>query len=142
MLNPTNKRAERSASSFPGVHFILRAGRPNSASHASHRTRITERDSWVPTLDLCCRRWRPAKLGGAPYRQLCPAYPFADHCRVLTSGARAALVIGRKAAQERFSEESFRNSNACYFSENVFLKSSTRSSRTTLRDSRHTPSLD
>jgi hypothetical protein len=62
--------------------------------------------------------------------------------RVSTSGAQAALVIGQKAAQERFSEESFRNSKARYFSENVFLKSSTRSSRTTLRDSRHTPSLD
>jgi len=34
-----------------------------------------------PNLDLCCRRWHPAKLGGAPYRQLCPAYPSADRCR-------------------------------------------------------------
>jgi hypothetical protein len=64
-LNPKDRRAERSAISFPGVHFMLRAGKPHSASHASHRTRITERDSWVPTLDLCCRRWRPAKNSGA-----------------------------------------------------------------------------
>jgi hypothetical protein len=58
------------------------------------------------------------------------------------SGTPAALVIGRKAAQERFSEESFRNSTAHYFTGNVFLKSSTTRSRTTLRNSRHTPSLD
>src|SRR5260370_31834329 len=58
--------------------------------------------------------------GGAPYRQPCPAYPSAD-CLRLNSGASAALVIGRKAAQERFSEENFRllnylNSPETYFS--------------------------
>ena len=42
--------------------------------------------------------------GGAPYRQLCPAYPSADRgCDFFD--AAAALVKGRKAAQERFSEE-------------------------------------
>ena len=43
-------------------------------------------------------------------------------------------MIGRKAAQERFSEESFRNSTSAhnfYFTGNAFLKSSTASSRTT-----------
>jgi hypothetical protein len=44
------------------------------------------------------------------------------------SGAPAALVIGRKAAQERFSEESFRH--LLHFTRNVFLKSSTACSRT------------
>jgi len=26
--------------------------------------------------------------GGAPYRQLCPAYPFADHCRARLQALR------------------------------------------------------
>jgi hypothetical protein len=43
--------------------------------------------------------------------------------------ATAALVIGRKAAQERFSEEA--SGLQCHCTGNVFLKSSTASSRTT-----------
>ncbi len=42
-----------------------------------------------PNLDLCCRRWHPAKLGGAPYRQLCPAYPSADHSHTLFRRSRS-----------------------------------------------------
>src|SRR5712692_6727824 len=72
--------------------------------------------------------------GSAPYRQLCPAYPSAD--RISTdSVAMTALVIGRKAAQERFSEENFRNltTHLFYITGNGFLNSSTASVRRTLR---------
>jgi hypothetical protein len=53
-------------------------------------------------------------------------------------------VIGRKAAQERFSEENFRNLATAlfYITGNGFLNSSVASIRKTLRNSRHTTSLD
>ena len=63
--------------------------------------------------------------GGTPFRQPCPAYPSA---------------IGRKAPQERFSEESFRT---CTSSGNAFLNSSTASPLPKRQqNSQHTTSLD
>ena len=82
--------------------------------------------------------------GSAPYRQLCPAYPSADRVAP-DSGAPAALVIGRKAAQERFSEENFPepySTSLFYITGNAFLNSSTASLRATMRNLRHTTSLD
>jgi hypothetical protein len=66
------------------------------------------------------------KSGGTPFRQPCPAYPS---------------TIGRKAPQERFSEESFRNLTP---SRNVFLYRSTASSpqQPAQKYSQHTASLD
>ena len=58
--------------------------------------------------------------GGTPFRQPCPAYPS---------------TIGRKAPQERFSEESFRNRTS---SGNAFLNSSTASSRPTRQQTHST----
>src|ERR1700730_6804686 len=63
--------------------------------------------------------------GGTPFRQPCPAYPSTK---------------GRKAPQERFSEESFRT---CTSSGNAFLNSSTaRSLHPSQKNSQHTTSLD
>ena len=45
-------------------------------------------------LDLRRRRWHPAKnSGGAPYRQLCPAYPSADY--------RSALYRNSSSPRDR-----------------------------------------
>ena len=53
-------------------------------------------------------------------------------------------MIGRKAAQERFSEENFRNlaTSLFYITGNAFLNSSAASLRATMRNLRHTTSLD
>ena len=53
-------------------------------------------------------------------------------------------MIGRKAAQERFSEENFRNLATAlfYITGNAFLNSSAASLRRIVRNSRHTASLD
>jgi hypothetical protein len=53
-------------------------------------------------------------------------------------------VIGRKAAQERFSEENLRYLATAlfYITGNAFLNSSAASLRIIVRNSRHTASLD
>jgi len=56
------------------------------------------------------------------------------------SGASAALVIGRKAAQERFSEESFQRVTAS--PETYFSKALPQAPAQLRRNSRHTASLD
>lgn len=59
----------------------------------SHRTKMPER-LWVPIQTYAADGGTRPNSGGAPFRQPSPAYPSA---------------IGRKAPQEYFSEESFRN---------------------------------
>jgi len=77
-------------------------------------------------LDLCCRRWHPAKTTGvlriaSSVLHILPQTTVAPY-----SGVLAALVIGRKAAQERFSEENFRigcfTSPETYFSQKLYRK--------------------
>src|ERR1700719_174382 len=74
-----------------------------------------QRDSGFPKTFAADGGARP-NSGGTPFRQPCPAYPS---------------TIGRKAPQERFSEESFRN---CTSSGNAFLKSSAASSPPTWQE--------
>jgi hypothetical protein len=66
------------------------------------------RDSWVPKPDLCCRRWHPAKTPGVLRIASSVLHILPQTTVAPDSGTPAALMIGRKAAQERFSEENFR----------------------------------
>ena len=90
---------------------------------ASH-TRADER-FWIPFKTYAEDGGARPNSGGTPFRQPCPAYPS---------------TIGRKAPQERFSEESFRT---CTSSGNAFLYSFTVSFLPTRQqNSQHTASLD
>jgi hypothetical protein len=76
----------------------------------SHRAQMPER-FWIPVRTYAFDGGARPNCGGTPFRQPCPAYPS---------------TIGRKAPQERFSEESFRTRTS---SGNEFLKSSAASLR-------------
>jgi hypothetical protein len=67
------------------------------------------RDSWVPKPDLCCRRWHPAKTPGVLRIASSVLHILPQTTVAPESATPAALMIGRKAAQERFSEESLRH---------------------------------
>src|ERR1700722_1785024 len=86
-------------------------------SSAQRLFRQRWRDSGFPVrLTFAADGGARPNSGGTPFRQPCPAYPS---------------TIGRKAPQERFSEESFRN---CTSSGNAFLKSSAASSLPTWQE--------
>src|SRR3984957_20840135 len=77
-------------------------------SSAQRLFRQRWRDSGFPVrLTFAADGGARPKSGGTPFRQPCPAYPS---------------TIGRKAPQERFSEESLRT---CTSSGNAFLYSFT-----------------
>jgi len=98
-----------------------KTGQPYFSPHTNRGERFLG-----PNLDLCCRRWHPAKKSGVLRIASSVLHILPQTNIAPDSGALEALVIGRKAAQERFSEESFRHLQT----RNVFLKSSTASSRT------------
>src|SRR5579862_2001792 len=81
---------------------------------------------WIPGQTFAADGGARPNCGGTPFRQPCPAYPS---------------TIGRKAPQERFSEESFRTRTS---SGNVFLNSSAVSPlhAPPQKNSQHTASLD
>jgi hypothetical protein len=95
------------------------AGQPYFSPHSSHGERF-----WVPNLDLNCRRWHPAKTPGVLRIASSVLHILPQTTVAPESGAPEAR--GRKAAQEHFSEESFRTQTQ---SRNAFLKSSTTSPR-------------
>src|ERR1700685_2164865 len=85
------------------------------------------RDSGFPVrLTFAADGGARPKSGGTPFRQPCPAYPS---------------TIGRKAPQERFSEESLRtNSIRKRISQKLHCKSSVHTPAQ--KYSQHTASLD
>jgi hypothetical protein len=96
-------------------------------------------------LDLCRRRWHPAKTPGVLRIASAVLHILPQTAVAPDSGAPAALVIGRKAAQERFSEESFRtllrplNSTS---PETHFSTALPQAPAQLCGNSRHTASLD
>ncbi len=101
--------------------------RPTITSHPRSMafTRPRQRDSgFLFRLTFAADGGARPNSGGTPFRQPCPAYPSTK---------------GRKAPQERFSEESFRT---CTSSGNVFLYSSTATLRNRATIMQHTASLD
>ena len=109
---------------------------------AAHESR---REILGSQSDFCCRRLHPAKTTGVLRIASSVLHILLQTASRFTSHARAALVIGQKAAQERFSEEKVPNLTRLplfYITGNAFLNNSTASLRTTLRNSRHTVSLD
>jgi len=75
-------------------------------------------------LDLCCRRWHPAKTPGVLRIASSVLHILSQTTVAPDLGTSEALVTGRKAAQERFSEENFRTRtySKSYFAGNAFLK--------------------
>ena len=89
---------------------------------AAHESR---REILGSQSDFCCRRWHPAKTTGVLRIASSVLHILSQTTPRPTSDATAALVTGRKAAQERFSEENFRNlATALFYTGNVFLNSS------------------
>src|SRR5258708_664322 len=103
-LNLTPSQATPDTISFPALTGLAGTiGQPCFSPHTNRGKRFLG-----PNLICAVDGGTRPNYGSAPYRQLCPAYPFANHfATCLTSHAKAALVIGQKAAQERFSEEKF-----------------------------------
>jgi hypothetical protein len=116
------ERAAPGAISYSGAELRDPVWQAQSASHTSRRTRIAER-FWVPN-DLCCRRWHPGQIPGVLRIASSVLHILSQTTVAPDEDASEALVIGRKAAQERFSEESFRSRLhlQLYFTGNAFLK--------------------
>ena len=97
-------------SAIPAAHRAIRAGKPNRLTMllAAHESRgeILGYQSKIYAADGGTR----PTLRGCSVSPALSCISFRRPPMRLTSGAPAALVIGRKAAQERFSEESFRTS--------------------------------
>jgi len=111
-LNPSLAGGQRAApSAFPDPYRAIRAGKPIGSPCFSPHTNHGERFLGT-NLDLCCRRWHPAKTPGVLRIASSVLHILPQTTDAPDSGAPAALVIGRKAAQERFSEESFRITNS------------------------------
>jgi hypothetical protein len=129
---------------FPGCLSQVQAGRP-LARHASRRTRIAERDSWVQILDLCCRRWHPAKTTGVLRIASSVLHILCKPLRDLLQNATTTLVLGqrqrRNVSARKISGTLLRLSNTTS-PETHFTTASPRASAIILRNSRHTASLD
>ena len=108
---------------------------------AAHESR---REILGSQSDFCCRRWHPAKTTGVLRIASSVLHILSQTTSRLTFSRDSSPREGRKAAQERFSEENFRNlvTVPFYITGNGFLNSSAASIRTILRNSRHTASLD
>ena len=134
--NRPRGRAARSAIRFPGHDCAIRAGRPNWPPCFSPRTK-SRREILGSRSRFALPTVAPGQnSGGAPYRQLYPAYPLADYQRALLRRARSPRAKGSAGT---FQRGSFRTS---FQSGNVFLKSPTRKPHTSAGNSRHTASLD
>ena len=97
----------------------MAGGLPTITSHRKMPERF-----WIPKTFAADGGARP-NSGGTPFRQPCPAYPSTK---------------GRKAPQERFSEENFPNLH--FIRKRVSLKLSRQSLHQHRKNSQHTTSLD
>ncbi len=80
--------------------FISCSGLANQpVSHASRHTLLSER-FWDTQLDLCCRRWRPAKLRGHSVSPAWSRISFRRQLPHLNQERQQTLLIGRKAARD------------------------------------------
>ena len=101
-------RNRQRAASSASRRFIARSGlagtiaQPCFSPHTNHGERFLG-----PNLDFCCRRWHPAKNSGVLRIASSVLHILPQTTVAPDSGTPAALMIGQKAAQERFSEESF-----------------------------------
>src|SRR5258708_12239033 len=130
-LNLTPSQAAQDTISFPALTGLAGTiAEPCFSPHTNRGKRFLG-----PNLICAVDGGTRPNYGSAAYRQLCPAYPFANcFATCFTSHAKAALVIGQKAAQERFSEEKFPepySTSLLYITGNAFLNSSAASLRTT-----------
>jgi hypothetical protein len=138
---PCGQRTARSA--FPAL--TARSGLAGTGPAMLLAAHESRREILGSQSDFCRRRWHPAKTTGVLRIASSVLHILSQTASRLTSVAAAALVIGRKAAQKRFSEENFRTLllfYLFYITGNAFLNSSAASIRTTPRNSRHTTSLD
>jgi len=76
--------------------MFLEQGRPLLLTARLRYSKLMLERFWIPIQTIAADGGARPKSGGTPFRQPCPAYPS---------------TIGRKAPQERFSEESFRTCN-------------------------------
>jgi hypothetical protein len=106
-VNPPCGRAARGAISFPGHLPHVRAGKPIGppcfSPHTNHGERFlgTKPRFMLPTV-------APGQTTGVLRIASSVLHILPQTASRPNSVAIAALVIGRKAAQERFSEENFR----------------------------------
>ena len=125
--NRPRGRAARSAIRFPGHDCAIRAGRPNWPPCFSPRTK-SRREILGSRSRFALSTVAPGQnSGGTPYRQLCPAYPFADFRYALLNRAGCPRA---KSSAGTFQRGSFWTQTQA---RNVFLKSSTTSPGNTPR---------
>ena len=84
---------------------LAKQGRPLLLTARLRYSKLMLERFWIPIQTIAADGGARPNSGGTPFRQPCPAYPS---------------TIGRKAAQERFSEEKF--PNRYYHSETRFSK--------------------
>ena len=105
--HPLRNRQRAAPSAFPVLDYAIRAGRQNRpamllAAHESRREILRSQLRFMlPTV-------APGKNSGVLRIASSVLHILPQTTVAPDSGTPAAFMIGRKAAQERFSEENFR----------------------------------